>query len=91
MIAKVAMPTSTATANRSSRKPIQAQCPIPGMANVRRNRSPYASMMVRTRMMNPQNVRKWATPGTDHFSSLRCPKTSLACTSASRAGCSLTA
>ena len=40
MIAKVPMPTSTPTANRSSRKPITGQCPIPGIANVRLNRSP---------------------------------------------------
>ena len=36
----VMIPASTATANKSSPKPINAQCPIPGMANVRLNRSP---------------------------------------------------
>ena len=41
--------------------------------------------------MKPQNVRKWAIPGTDHLSSLRCPNTSVACVSASRPGCSRTA
>ena len=48
-------------------------------------------MIVSSRMMKPQNVRKWAMPGTDHWSSLRCPNTSVACVSASRPGCSLTA
>ena len=38
--AKVISPASTATANRSSIKPVNAQCPIPGIANVRLNRSP---------------------------------------------------
>ena len=37
---KVMIPASTATANRSSRKPMAAQCPIPGIAKVRSNRSP---------------------------------------------------
>ena len=40
MIANMTMPTSTATANRSSMNPIAAQCPMPGMANVLLNRSP---------------------------------------------------
>ena len=40
MTAKVMIPTSTPTANRSSRKPTHAQCPMPGMANVLLNRSP---------------------------------------------------
>ena len=42
--------------------------------------------MVRNRMMKPQNVRKCAVPGTDHFSSLRCPSTSVTSVPASRAG-----
>ena len=33
-------------------------------------------MIVSASTRKPQNVRKCATPGTDHFSSLRCPKTS---------------
>ena len=41
-------------------------------------------------MMKPQNVRKWATPGTDHLRSLRCPNTSVSWVSASRPGCSRT-
>ena len=44
-------------------------------------------MIVKIKMMKPQNVTKCASPGTVHFSSFRCPNTSLACTSASRAGC----
>ena len=36
----VPIPASTPTANRSSIKPIAAQCPIPGIANLRSNRSP---------------------------------------------------
>jgi hypothetical protein len=35
-------------------------------------------MIVKNRMMKPQNVRKWAAPGTDHLSSLRWPNTSVA-------------
>ena len=38
--AKVISPASTATANRSSINPMNAQCPIHGIANVRLNRSP---------------------------------------------------
>ncbi len=38
--AKVMMPASTPTANRSSMKPMTAQWPMPGMAKVRENRSP---------------------------------------------------
>ena len=38
--AKVMMPASTPTANRSSMNPMNAQCPMPGIANVRENRSP---------------------------------------------------
>ncbi len=40
MIAKVTIPTRTATANRSSRKPTQAQVPMSQMLNVFLNRSP---------------------------------------------------
>ena len=36
----VMMPASTPTANRSSMNPMAAQCPMPGIANVRVNRSP---------------------------------------------------
>ena len=56
-----------------------AQWPIPGIANVRENSAPYASMIVSSRTMNPQNVAACAAPGTDHFSSLRCPMTSVSC------------
>ena len=37
---KVMIPASTPTANRSSRNPMTAQCPIPGIANVRENSAP---------------------------------------------------
>ena len=37
---KVMIPASTPTANRSSRNPMNAQWPMPGIANVRSNRSP---------------------------------------------------
>jgi hypothetical protein len=76
MTVNVTMPASTPTANRSSMNPMAAQCPMPGIANVRENRSPYASMIVSSRTMNPQNVAAWAAPGTVHFSSLRWPITS---------------
>ena len=48
-----------------------------GIANVRENSAPYASMIVSSSTMKPQNVAAWAAPGTDHFSSLRCPNTSV--------------
>ena len=48
-------------------------------------------MIVSSSTMKPQNVAACAAPGTDHFSSLRCPITSVACTPASRPGCSRTA
>ena len=41
--------------------------------------------------MKPQNVSACATPGTVHFSSLRCPITSVACVATSRPGCLRTA
>jgi len=90
MIVKVMMPASTPTANRSSMNPMNAQWPMPGIAKLRLNRSPYASMIVSSRTMKPQNVSACATPGTVQRSSLRCPTTSVAWTSASWAGCSRT-
>ena len=48
-------------------------------------------MIVSSSTMKPQNVAACAAPGTDHFSSLRCPITSVAWTSTSRPGCSRTA
>ncbi len=47
-------------------------------------------MIVRISTMKPQNVAACAAPGTDHLSSLRCPTTSVAWTSASRPGCDRT-
>ena len=38
--AKVISPASTATANRSSMNPMNAQCPIHGRENVRLNKAP---------------------------------------------------
>ena len=69
------IPNSTPTANRSSMNPTNAQCPITGIANVRENRSPYTSMIVKISTMKPQNVAACAAPGSDHFKSLRCPTT----------------
>ena len=89
--ANVTRPISTPTATRSSRKPTNAQCPMTGIANVRLNRAPYASIRVRNRMTKPQKTRKCAAPGTDQRSSLRCPKTSVSCVSAPRPGCSRSA
>ena len=40
MTANVMMPASTATANRSSMNPMNAQWPMTGIANVGLNRSP---------------------------------------------------
>ena len=71
--------------------PMNAQWPMPGIAKLRSNRSPYASMMVSSKMMKPQNVSACATPGTVQRSSLRCPTTSVAWISTSRPGCSRTA
>jgi len=48
-------------------------------------------MIVSSSTMKPQNVAACAAPGTDHFSSLRCPITSVACVSTSRPGCARTA
>ena len=48
-------------------------------------------MIVSSRTMKPQNVRACATPGTVHFSSLRCPTTSVASVATSRPGCFRTA
>ena len=75
MTANVTMPTSTATANRSSMKPTQAQVPISTIAKCLLNSAPYASMIVRIKTMKPQKVSACAMPGTDHMSSLRCPIT----------------
>src|SRR5260370_32235020 len=46
--------------------------------------------MVSSSTMKPQTVAAWAAPGTDHFSSLRCPTTSTAWTSTSQPGCDRT-
>ena len=43
-------------------------------------------MIVNSRMMKPQNVAACAAPGTVHFSSFRCPITSVSWVSASRPG-----
>ena len=74
--------TSTAQAKKSSMKPTTAEWPMPGMAKFFWNRSPYASMIVRMRMVKPQNVNAWARPGTVHLRSRRWPTTSVASTSA---------
>ena len=66
----------TATAKKSSRNPMTAVCPIRGMWKSRWKRQPKASMMVRKRMVKPQKVKAWATPGTVHCSSFFWPPTS---------------
>ena len=68
--------TSTATAKKSSRKPMTAVCPISGMWKSRWKRQPYASMMVRNRIVKPQKVKAWARPGTVHCNSFFWPPTS---------------
>ncbi len=69
---------------RSSRKPSHASVPMSGMWKSRSNSAPNPSTIVAPRITNPQNTAKCAAPGTLHFSSLRCPKTSVA--TAQRAG-----
>ena len=48
-------------------------------------------MIVSSKTVKPQNVRACATPGTVHFSSLRCPTTSVASVATSLPGCFRTA
>ena len=48
-------------------------------------------MIVSSKTVKPQNVRACATPGTVHFSSLRCPITSTVSVATSRPGCPRTA
>ena len=48
-------------------------------------------MIVSSKTVKPQNVAACAAPGTVHFSSLRCPITSVASVWASRPGCDRTA
>ena len=69
MAMNAASDTSTATAKKSSMKPMTAVLPIRGMAKLRANRQPKASMMVRMRMVKPHMVKKWAMPGTVHWRS----------------------
>ena len=83
---KTTRATSTITANKSSTKATHDQFFRTGIANVRENKAPYASRIVRPRMMKPQNVKKWARPGTVHFNSLRWPATSTSSASTRRAG-----
>ena len=76
MTVKAPIARSTATAKKSSRKPSRAQRPMTGIANSRSNRAPYASRIVAASTTKAQKVKKCATPGTLHCSSLRCPNTS---------------
>ena len=46
-------------------------------------------MIVSSSTRKPQKVAACAIPGTVHFSSFRCPITSVSCVSASRPGCVL--
>src|SRR3954453_23525459 len=79
MIPNAPRETATATAMKSCRKPSTDQCPIHGIANFSSNNAPYASRYTEARITKPQNVKKCARPGTDHFRSLRWPNTSRTC------------
>jgi len=57
---------------------------MPGMWKLTTNSEPYASMIVRSKMVKPHIVKKWARPGTVHLSSLRWPATSVTSASALR-------
>ncbi len=48
-----------------------------GMWKSRWNNAPKPSMIVAVRIRKPQKTAKCAAPGTLHFSSLRCPATSV--------------
>ena len=84
MMAKVISASNTAQAKKSSTKPTQSQVPMPGMWKYLLKRSPYASMIVRSKIVKPHMVKKWARPGTVHCRSLRCPATSVTSASALR-------
>src|ERR1035437_7768098 len=77
-IAKVTIPISTNTENRSSAKPTTGQVPTSGMWKSATNSAPYVSRIVSVSTRKPQNANTCATPGTVHFSSLRWPSTSNA-------------
>ena len=89
MVMNVAIEIRTATAKKSSMKPMTAVLPMRGRAKLRANRAPKASMIVRIRMVKPHMVKKWAMPGTVHWSSFFCPATSTS-SALTRAGMSLT-
>ena len=76
--ANTTSPASTATMNRSSRNPSHAWVPMSGRWKSRWNSAPKPSTIVAPRMTKPQKTAKCAAPGTVHFSSLRCPNTSVA-------------
>ena len=76
MTANTISPSSTATPKKSSRNPSARVCPISGIAKSASNSAPNASMIVNVRIRKPQNTKKCAMPGTFHFSSRACPKTS---------------
>ena len=76
MPTKTSSESTTATAKKSSRKPMTGGVADRGMWKSRWNRQPKASMMVRNRMVKPQKVKAWARPGTVHCSSFFCPPTS---------------
>ena len=81
-MAKTTRATSTAHAKKSSTEPTQSQVPMIGMWKYLSKRSPYASMIVSSRIVKPHMVKKWARPGTVHCRSLRWPATSTASASA---------
>ena len=85
MKAKMAIPTSTRTANTSSAKRTIGHVPMIGNAKFAMKSSPKASITVMPRIRKPPNTRAWAMPGTLHLSSFFCPSTSVNCVS-TRAG-----
>ena len=74
MIANVMMPSSTATAKKSCRKPSASQRPTNGMWKSGSNSTPYASRYTVARTKKPHMVKKWAMPGIDQFSSRGLPE-----------------
>ena len=70
---------SAAAAMKSCRNPSSGQRPISGMWKSWSNSAPYASRYTVIKITKAQNVKKCASPGTDHRSSLRWPNTSTNC------------
>ncbi len=76
-IAKITMPIVTRTTNRSCEKRMIGHSPINGKAKPAMNSSTKASSTVIPSTIKPAKTSTWAMPGTVHFSSFRCPRTSV--------------